>query len=437
MSLSTKPYKGSRDFYPEDKRKQEYMFRVIREQVSRYGYEEYDAPIIESLELYQAKSGEEIVNDQTYKFTDRGGREVAIRPEMTPSVSRMVAARRQENAYPLRWFSIPNLWRYERPQRGRLREHWQLNVDIFGEASINAELELIMLTDAIFQGFKADRSTYVIKINHRQLIDRLLKEYLELDQAQAYSMMKLLDRMHKLDKTQLISQIDEIFNSMQKANGLTEKLLAVLSAKDLAELPNELIDSCAAVDDLRQILATCSSNQLTNVIFDISVIRGFDYYSGIVFELNDTHPDNSRSMMGGGRYDGLVGLFGVDPIPTAGFGLGDATLANFLELHGLMPELDSPTDIYLITPSGDYQEANKVAKDLRDQGLNIAIDYSSRKIGEQIKTAVKKGIRFTLIVGPNEINSRQYTLRDLKTTKEGQYSLGLIGETINKSRLKK
>src|SRR5438105_98748 len=147
MTLSTASYKGARDFYPEDKRLQQYMFGVMRKVVEKFGYEEYDAPILESIELYKAKTGEEIVNEQTYIFKDRGGREVVIRPEMTPTVSRMVAAKRQELAYPLRWYSIPNLWRYERPQRGRLREHWQLNVDVFGVAGQEAEHELIVLTD--------------------------------------------------------------------------------------------------------------------------------------------------------------------------------------------------------------------------------------------------------------------------------------------------
>ena len=157
MSLSTQPYKGARDFYPEDKRRQKYLFSTMRRVVERFGYEEYDAPILESLDLYAAKSGEEIVNEQTYTFTDRGGRQVVIRPEMTPSVSRMVAAKRQELGYPVRWYSIPNLWRYERPQRGRLREHWQLNVDIFGVDSLAAEHELIVIADSLLKEFGAKR----------------------------------------------------------------------------------------------------------------------------------------------------------------------------------------------------------------------------------------------------------------------------------------
>jgi histidyl-tRNA synthetase len=192
MALSTLPYKGARDFYPEDKRLQKYMFGIWRKVAEQFGYEEYDAPILESLDIYLAKTGEEIVNEQTYVFEDRGKRQVVIRPEMTPTVSRMVAGRRQELAYPLRWYSIPNLWRYERPQRGRLREHWQLNVDIFGVADTTAEFEMINLVDAIFQEFGAKRDMYEIRLNHRGLIDYLLADYLGLNENTRHQIGKLM-----------------------------------------------------------------------------------------------------------------------------------------------------------------------------------------------------------------------------------------------------
>src|SRR5690606_12098823 len=208
MTLSTQPYKGARDFYPEDKRLQKHLFSVWRRVAERFGYEEYDAPILESLELYLAKTGEEIVNEQTYTFTDRGDRRVAIRPEMTPTVSRMVAAKRQELAYPLRWYSIPNLWRYERPQRGRLREHWQLNVDIFGVEGIEADHEAIQVSDSIMRAFGAKRSMYTIKINSRKLMNALFADYLKLDDTQSHTMAKLIDRMHKMDYAQFAASVD-------------------------------------------------------------------------------------------------------------------------------------------------------------------------------------------------------------------------------------
>src|SRR3990167_5520175 len=175
MALSTQPYKGARDFYPEDKRLQKYIFGKMREVAEKFGYEQYDAPMLEPLELFTAKTNDEIVNEQTYSFEDRGGRKVVIRPEMTPSVSRMVAARRQELSYPLRWYSIPNLWRYEQPQLGRLREHWQLNADLFGVDSMEGEHEVIQVADAVMQAFGAKRSQYVIKLNSRKLTDSCMK----------------------------------------------------------------------------------------------------------------------------------------------------------------------------------------------------------------------------------------------------------------------
>src|SRR5665213_1960672 len=185
MSLPTQPYKGTRDFYPEDKRIQKFMFKVLRGVVESFGYQEYDAPILEPLEIYTAKSGEEIVTKELYSFEDKGGRKVAIRPEMTPSVSRMVAGRRQELAYPLRLYSIPNLWRYERPQRGRLREHWQLNVDLFGVEGIEAELEIIELANKLLQSYKASPEMYAIRINSRKFMDYVLEQELKLNPKEA------------------------------------------------------------------------------------------------------------------------------------------------------------------------------------------------------------------------------------------------------------
>lgn len=193
-ALSSQPYKGTRDYYPEDKRVQNYIFAVWRQVSERFGYEEYGAPTLEPLDIYAAKSGQELANEQTYSFTDRGGRIVAIRPEMTPTISRMVAARRQELAYPARLYSIANFMRYERPQRGREREFWQLNVDMFGVDEIAGEAEVIMMADGVMKAFGAKDKDFVIKINNRKLINFMMAQYLGLDAVQAQLMVKLLDR---------------------------------------------------------------------------------------------------------------------------------------------------------------------------------------------------------------------------------------------------
>lgn len=433
MALSTQPYKGARDFYPEDKRLQKFMFGKMREVVEKFGYEEYDAPILEPVELYLAKSGEELVNEQTYVFTDRGDRQVVIRPEMTPTVSRMVAAKRQELAFPLRWYSIPNLWRYERPQRGRLREHWQLNVDLFGIADQKAEHELILVADGIMQSFGAKRDMYSIKLNSRKLVNSFLYDVLGLDATQGYTLIKLIDRMHKIERAEFVGQADAIFTPSQREAGSSDKLFAFLDLQDIEELPKD-IKLQAAASEIQSLSDLLRKSYVTNVRFDPTLMRGFDYYNDVVFEVFDNHPDNNRSMFGGGRYDGLVGLFGVEPVPTVGFGMGDVTLANFLEIHKLLPKIRPEVDLYVI-PIGDvYEKAQGVLAEFREMGLNIAFDSTGRKPDKQIKTAVKKGLHYVLFIGEKELETEQYMLKNLETGKEERHGTQRIVSIVKDFR---
>lgn len=431
MALSMQPYKGARDFYPEDKRIQDYMFNTMRRVVKRYGYSEYDAPILEPLDLYRAKTGEEIVNEQVYSFTDRGDREVAIRPEMTPTVSRMVAARRQELAYPVRWFSIPNLWRYERPQRGRLREHWQLNVDLFGEAGLAADHEAIQVANRILKEFGATPSMYTIKVNSRQLINELLHDYIGLSETSAKALMKLIDRMNKMPAEKVEEAIDAICAGY--LDDVPTKVRAILQIKTLAELP-EKVANHPSVSELTQLLELLDQSGITNAVFDITLMRGFDYYTDIVFEVDDTDPENNRSMFGGGRYDGLVGLFGVEPVPTVGFGMGDVTLANFLAAHKLMPEFTSDIDVLVVLIGDVYPAASRLADRLRDMELNVSLDATDRKLDRKLKNADKQGIRYVLFVGETELQEDIYPLKDLVTGKEEKHSAERIASIIEDYR---
>jgi len=430
MALSTKPYKGARDFYPEDKRLQKYLFAKWREACEKFGYEEYDAPILEPLEIYLAKSGDEIINEQTYLFTDRGDRQVVIRPEMTPTVSRMVAAKRQELTYPLRWYSIPNLWRYERPQKGRLREHWQLNVDIFGVSSVEAEVEIILLIDEIFKGFGASPEQYDIKLNSRKLIDQILKE-LKLSEKQSFDIKKLIDRMQKMPSPAFLSKLDEILKPAQRSSGIAEMLMSVLNAKDLKQLP-EFTRSLPAIEGLTTVISKLSALGIKSVRFDPTIMRGFDYYTDIVFEVFDNNPDNNRSMLGGGRYDGLVGLFGVPPVPTVGFGWGDVTLLNFLGTHNLLPELSPEVNLFVALLEADSIEVQKIIKSLRRNDVNVFTDLSGRKVGDQLRSALKKDIEFFVVIGENELKTKQYSLKNLKTNKEDKLSLDDLIKRVRK-----
>ncbi len=433
MALSTQPYKGARDFYPEDKRIQKYLFAKMREICEKFGYEEYDAPILEPTELFLAKGNQEIIDEQTYTFKDRGDRSVTIRTEMTPTVSRMVAGKRQELAYPLRWYSIPNLWRYERAQRGRLREFWQLNVDIFGVDTMAAEQEIIMLADALFKSYGAKRDMYVIRINSRKFVDYVMGTYLGLDAVQATSMARLIDRMHKIDRADFIAQADAICQPAQREAGVVEKLLDVLAAKRFTALPQAL-QSQPSILELQTLLTLLEENGITNAEFDVTLMRGFDYYTDIVFEVFDTDPENNRAMMGGGRYDGLVGMFGVQPVPTVGFGLGDVTLANFLVSHGIMPKLLPDTDLYVVLAGDVLQQAQKTVAELRASGLNVAVDISGRKMDKQLATASKKGIRYAVIIGDQELATKQLTLRDLAAGSEEKHGVARIVSIVKDYR---
>ncbi len=420
-SLSTQPYKGARDFYPEDKRVQKYMFDIMRRVCEQYGYEEYDAPILEPTDLFASKTSDEIVNEQTYTFTDRGERSVTIRTEMTPTVSRMVAGKRQELAYPLRWYSIPNLWRYERPQRGRLREFWQLNADIFGVSGIEADHEIIQIADAILQEYGAKRDMYTIKINSRKLINTLLLDVLGEDETQAQTLIRLIDRMHKMDNAEFKAQTEALFSPTQREAGNADRLSAFLSAKNINDLSLELKEH-ESVKELQKLMTMLSGNKITNAEFDPTLMRGFDYYTDIVFEVFDNDPENNRSLFGGGRYDGLVGLFGVEPVPTVGFGMGDVPLQNFLETHKLLPSMRTETDAYLVLVGNVYEKAQNVIAELREMGINLAVDLSGRKPDKQLKAAVKKGVHFAMFIGEKELADEQLVIKNLHTGEEERHS---------------
>ncbi|HEV2412704.1 MAG TPA: histidine--tRNA ligase [Candidatus Saccharimonadales bacterium] len=431
-ALSTQPYKGTRDFYPEDMRIQNYVYDTWRKVSESFGYEEYDAPLIEPIELYTAKSGQEIVNEQTYTFTDRGGRQVCIRPEMTPTVSRMVAGRRQDLAFPIRWYSIPNLWRYERPQKGRLREHWQLNVDLFGVDTVDAELEIISVADRLMQAFGATRKMYTIKINSRLLVNTMMGSYLGLDVIQSQLMIKLFDRKDKIDINEFSRQAAEIFDDQQRSEGL-RKIAALLSATTMAELPKELQET-TAMQEVQTLFSLLREHGITNATFDITLMRGFDYYTDIVFEVYDIDPENSRSLFGGGRYDGLVGLFGVEPVPVVGFGKGDVTILDFLKTHKLLPKLPSSTEIYMIVLGDVMKEAQAVAKQLREEDVNVAVDITRRKLDKQIKTAVKQQIPYILFIGKQELEDELFTLKHVATGEEEKVALERVVSSVKDYR---
>jgi histidyl-tRNA synthetase len=416
MALSTQPYKGARDFYPEDKNIQQYMFDTWRRVCELYGYEAYDAPILEPTELYLAKGNQEIIDEQTYTFEDRGKRMVTVRTEMTPTVSRMVAGKRQELAYPVRWYSIPNLWRYERPQGGRLREFWQLNVDLFGVQNTAAELEMLQLVDTCFKEFGAKPDMYTICINHRELIDYIIDEYLQIDPASKKQVVGLIDRMKKMDRDTFIGKIDDVLSAAQKAAGVTEKLLVILDSQALKDLPAD-VRKTPAYKELEILLGRLKQLGITNAQFDGTLMRGFDYYTGIVFEAFDTDPDNNRSLLGGGRYDGLVGQFGVQPVPTVGFAWGDVTLEKFLRAHRLLPDLAGSVEVRVLLAGDILDQAQPLIQQLRDANFRVAVDFSGRKLNDQLKAANKANVAYVAVIGDDELKDGVVSFKDMRSGK--------------------
>jgi len=431
-TLSNQPYKGTRDYYPKDKRIQNYIFTTWKRVAKSFGYEEYGAPMLEPLEVYTAKSGQELAGEQTYTFTDRGDRTVAIRPEMTPSISRMIAAKRQELAYPARLFSIANFMRYERPQRGREREFWQLNVDIFGVEGALPEAEIIVMGAQFLKAFGAKDDMFIIKINNRKVIDFMMRSYLGLDMVQSQLMIKLFDRKNKIAAEEFRDRAIEIFGETAAPDGL-KKIAKLLSAKTMAELPEEIREN----DDLQEVhelFDLLEKAGVKNTRFDITLMRGLDYYTGTVFEFFDTHPDNNRSLYGGGRYDGLVGLFGAEPVSAVGMAPGLTMTELFLQTHNLLPKLPSTTEVYLVVLDGALEGAMKLAARLREEGVNTELDFTGRKLDKQLKTAVKKEIPFLIFVGEDELKSEQYPFKDTATSKEQRLSFERLITTVKDRR---
>lgn len=410
--LSLEPYKGTRDFYPEDQFIQNYIFSTWKKAVQSFGYLEYNASILEETELYKAKSGEEIVNEQTYTFTDRGGRDVTIRPEMTPTVARMVAAKRRELTFPVRWFSIPNLFRYERPQRGRLREHWQLNVDMFGVEGAAADAEVIAVSYTIMKSFGASDTQFVIRISSRKFMNFLMREHFGLSEEVSHALSKLVDRKEKTEAALFKTQVAELLKDK------AEEFLNILEIKNIQDFPESLSGHASAVE-LAALFEALTRQGITNTIFDPTIVRGFDYYTGVVFELHDTGSENNRSLFGGGRYDDLVGIFNVEKVSGIGFGMGDVTIRDFLETYNLLPVYASTTKVYIAPFDETCLSASlELTQYLRDKGVNTAIDLTDRKIAGKVKTADREKIPWLIVLGQDEIKSGKFKLKNLAQSKE-------------------
>lgn len=417
MKVSTQPYKGVRDFYPKDWRFQKWLFWQMSSAAELFGYENYTASPLEYSELYIAKSGQEIVDNETYNLIDRGDRSVTLRPEMTPTVARMIAAQVRELPKPIRWYSIPNLFRYEKPQRGRLREHYQFNADIFGIEGIEAEIELIEMGAATLKNMGLSISDFEIKINNRKIWKSIFKKF-TTNPSTIYNLSKLIDKKKKLSKEDFEKLIIETFDS--EATEYPEKIdefLQILETKDISELADYI--NTESYEKTKSLIESLQEKGFTNAIFDITLMRGFDYYTDIVFEFFDTNPENNRSMCGGGRYDDLLDIFAMDKIPAVGFGMGDVTALDSLKVRGILPELKSKTKIAILPAETSFNvDAEKFATKLRSENINCEIDFSDRKLAKKILSAENREVTFFMALGEDEKTKQKYTLKNMVTSEK-------------------
>lgn len=414
-NLSTDPYKGVRDFYPDDMAVQQYIFGIWSRTAESFGFERYDASILEPSELYKSKGAknEEMVNEQTYTFIDRGDREVTLRPEMTPTVARMIAKRRRELTFPARWYSIPNLFRYERPQRGRLREHYQLNCDLFGVDHYSADVEIIALAYHMLLNFGAEAEMFEIHVNNRATMNAAYRALGIDDEDTITAITRLNDRKNKITP--------EEYNFT---------LTGIVKDEKFAEDIQKMIESKDAGDNL--VVASLKALGITNVVLDRSLARGFDYYTGTIFEIFDTSQENNRALLGGGRYDNLTSMFGGEPVSSVGFGMGDVTMRDFLETHRLLTSnITAPTMMIIPTDAERNIEAERIAQTFRNEGIATAVDISNKKVGKKISDAADAYVMYALVLGEDEIATENYTVKNLEEKTDFSGTLSEVIDKIN------
>jgi histidyl-tRNA synthetase len=411
-SFQTLP--GFREFYPEDLALRSHLFRRWRQTAGVFGFAEYDAPVLEPLDLYRAKSGDEI-EAQLFSFTDKGGREVALRPEMTPTVCRLVGARANTLRRPIKWFSIGEFFRYERMQKGRGRCFHQFNADIFGEAGPEAEIELIALLVQCLAAFGLTAEDFYIRLSDRNLWFYYL-EALGLDEPRARAVLTVVDRYEKHGDA-AFAGYTEAFGPLP--DDLKARILAFLGVKSLPALEAMLAPLAgeklaARLAEWRQVLTALEAMGLGSfVTVDLGVVRGLAYYTGFVFEAFDRRGD-LRALAGGGRYDDLVKKLGGPDLPAVGFAIGDMTFSLLLEQRGLLPPLVSAPDVYcVIGGAAERLAAFREIHALRAAGFRVEYPLREVAFGKQFKAAAESGARLALILGGDELARGVVKVRDL------------------------
>jgi histidyl-tRNA synthetase len=410
---SLQPPRGTRDFYPEELRLREWLFAHFRACAQRFGFEEFDAPVLEHEELFTRKAGEEIV-EQLYHF-ELHDRRLALRPEITPSLARMVAARRGALKLPLRWFSIPQCWRYERMTRGRKREHYQWNMDIWGEPSVTAEAELIAAVFDCLDHLGLARGDAKVRLSSRALLEETLRGTVLRDRPEAFAALCVaIDKLDKLGADAVAQMLVDPAGSVRLDAADAEFIVGWLALRDLDEAAAHAAPDSPAVADLAQLLELLDAYGVADrTVFDASIVRGLAYYTGIVFEAFDSGR-SLRAICGGGRYDRLLETLGGPPTPAVGFGFGDVVIVELLSEKAKLPDCARELDA-VVFPFGDDERpaAMRVARALRGQGASVELVLGRPKLKRVLADADKAGARRAYLIGPEELSRGEVLVRDL------------------------
>ncbi len=396
------PVKGTRDFYPEAMAQRVWLYERIRAVARRFGYQEYEGPILEPIALYAAKSGDELVKEQAFILTDRGGDELALRPELTPTLARMVAQKQAQLPRPIRWWSFGPFWRYERPQKGRTREFFQWNIDLLGVDDPRADAELLAVAAGFFREVGLGTGQVILQVNNRRLMDRCLAG-LGIEGEGKKLAFRLIDKRDKLDPPKWAEYGGSLgFTAAQIAD-----LSRLLENRELWRDSEELVQ-------LFKILEAYETGEM--VRYEPSVIRGLDYYTGTVFEARDADGE-FRAILGGGRYDNLVADVGGDPVPGVGFAMGDVVVSLVMQKYGQLPAIKPAPARALVTIfSPDLSSASvRAAMRLRGAGIDVEIYPEPAKMAKQVRYADQLGIPFAVILGPEEAAQGRVALKELAT----------------------
>ena len=411
--------KGTVDFYPEEMALRNWLYNTLKEVSEAFGYQEYEAPILETLELYAAKSGEELVKQQSFVFEDRGGNMIALRPELTPSLARMVAQKQNELVFPLRWWSYGPFWRYERPQRGRTREFFQWNIDLIGPNSPEADAELAAIAARFFEKAGLPASEIVILVNSRQLMDTALNK-MGIPQEKRADIFNLIDRRDKMPAEKWAQYALDTGLSTEQF----EALCKLLENEDLWKESEELV----RFFNTAEALGVADYMQ-----FAPYIIRGLAYYTGTVFEARDRKQE-FRSILGGGRYDNLVQEVGGQPLAAVGFAMGDKVIAHVLEKYGHLPSFENlnvPPVLVTVFDDASMAISNKVAAMLRKAGIKTAVYPEAAKLNKQFKYANRIGARYVMVLGPEEVSKGLVTIKDLSTGEQNTAKIEQAAVLLN------